>query len=145
MRRAIVERIGVFDESYHYSMDIEYYCRAIFEGGFQLTIVPEVLAFWRWHEMSKTMGQGIAYAFRADEVRIAQRYGEFLSRDERAQLEAEITQQERLLPSREAMWLLTEGDRKGALALLTKSGLKDWSLVASRPWLGALRRAIILR
>lgn len=143
MRREVIDRIGVFDESFHYSMDIEYYCRAIFEGGYQLTLVPELLASWRWHGLSKTMGQGIAYAFRADEVRIAQRYSKFLSRDERQQVEAEIRGQQRVLPSRQAMWLLGEGDRKGALSLLAKTGLKDLSVVTSRPWLGAVRRAII--
>jgi glycosyltransferase involved in cell wall biosynthesis len=142
MRRALLDRLGVFDESFHYSMDIEYYCRAIFEGGYRLTLIPEVLASWRWHGLSKTMGQGIAYAFRADEVRIARRYLGFLSENEREQVEAEIRDQERLLPSREAMWRLGEGDRKGALSLLAKTGLRDWSLIASRPWLGAVRRAI---
>src|SRR5215470_6900015 len=29
-RREIADRIGAFDESYSYSMDIEYYCRAVF-------------------------------------------------------------------------------------------------------------------
>jgi hypothetical protein len=143
MRRAVIDRVGLFDESFHYSMDIEYYCRAILDGGFQLTIMPDVLAFWRWHGMSKTMGQGVAYAFRADEVRIARRYSEFLPDDERRQVEAEIRDQERGLPSREAMWLLAEGNRKAALALLARSGLQDWSLMASRPWLGAVRRAIV--
>ena len=143
MRRELLDRIGTFDESFHYSMDIEYYCRAIFQGGYQLTLVPEVLAYWRWHGLSKTMGQGIAYAFRADEVRIAQRYSKFLSDNEREQVGAEIRGQERILPSRQAMWLLGEGDRKGALSLLAKTGLKDWSMVASRPWLGAVRRAIM--
>ncbi len=143
MKRDIIDRIGVFDESFHYSMDIEYYCRAIFEGGCQLTLVPEVLASWRWHGLSKTMGQGIAYAFRADEMRIASRYAKFLSESERDQVEAELRYQELVLPSREAMWLLAEGDRKGALALLVKAGLTDWSMIASRPWLGALRRAIV--
>jgi GT2 family glycosyltransferase len=143
MRREIVDRIGVFDESFHYSMDIEYYCRAIFEGRYKLTLLPAVLALWRWHDMSKTMGQGIAYAFRADEIRIARQYSRFLSQNEQDQVEAELRYQERVLPSREAMWLIGEGNRKGALSLLVKAGLTDWSMVTSRPWLGALRRAVI--
>src|SRR5262249_34289660 len=49
MRREMVERIGHFDESYRYSMDMEYYCRAVIEGGYSQTIIPDVLARWRWH------------------------------------------------------------------------------------------------
>ena len=29
MRREIVEEVGFFDQTYAYSMDIEYYCRAV--------------------------------------------------------------------------------------------------------------------
>jgi glycosyltransferase involved in cell wall biosynthesis len=143
MRREVFDKIGFFDESYNYSMDCEYYCRAIFEGRFRQTVISQALAKWRWHSTSKTMRQGIAYAFRHDEVRIAQQYGVYLSRAEQVELESEIREQMKWLPLREAMWLLNQGRRKEASALIIEAVRSSPTLLFSRPWLGALRRVWI--
>jgi glycosyltransferase involved in cell wall biosynthesis len=142
MRREVVERTGPFDESYRFSMDIEYYCRAVFEGGCSQTLIPDILAHWRWHPSTKTMRQGIAYAFRAEEVRIAQQYAHCLPCDQQAEVEDETRLQRKSLPVREAMWLLNEGRRNEALALMFRAARATHSLLVFRPWLGALRRAI---
>jgi glycosyltransferase involved in cell wall biosynthesis len=140
LRREVFERLGFFDESYCYSMDIEYYCRSIFEGAFRQTTVSEVLGKYRLHSDSKTVGRGVAYGFRLDEVRIAQRYQRYLSAAERAELNSEIRVQLRWLPIRESTWLLSQGRRKDALWLLLDAAHMSPSLLAFRPWLGALRR-----
>ena len=144
MRREVIERIGMFDESYQYSMDDEYYCRSVFAGGaIRQTIVPKMLARWRWHPESKTMNRGIAYAFRAEEIRIAQTYGYALSSEERAELDAEIRVQLKWLAVREAMWLLGEGRREDAVSLMLRAVGASPSLILFRPWLGAMRRALL--
>jgi glycosyltransferase involved in cell wall biosynthesis len=144
MRREAIERIGIFDENYQYSMDVEYYCRSVFAGcTIRQTIIPEVLARWRWQSESKTMSRGIAYAFRAEEVRIAQRYGYLLSSEERTELDAEIRFQLKCLPVREAMWLLSEGRREDAVSLMLRAVRASPSLILFRPWLGAMRRALL--
>ena len=140
MRREVFEKIGYFEETYSYSMDIEFYCRAIFEGKFQQTIIDEVLAKWRWHPESKTMGRGIAYAFRSDEVRIAQRYAGYLSAAEQDELNSEIGLQLKWLPVRESMWLLDQRRRGEALSLIVDAARRAPALLMFRPWLGALRR-----
>ena len=143
-RREVADRLGLFDESYKYSMDIEYCCRAIFEGdGLRQTTIPNVLARWRWHAESKTMSRGIAYAFRAEEVRIAQKYAHYLPPGDRAELETEIREQLKWLPVRESMWLLGEGRNQDALSLLLHAVGASPSLFLSRYWLGALRRVIL--
>jgi hypothetical protein len=143
-RREVADRIGLFDESYNYSMDIEYCCRVIFEGdGLHQTIIPNVLARWRWHSLNKTMSRGIAYAFRAEEVRIAERYAHHLPPADRAELAGEICGQLKWLPVRESMWLLNEKRRQEALSLLLRAVKMSPSLLLFRPWLGALRRAIL--
>jgi hypothetical protein len=143
-RREVADRIGLFDENFKYSMDIEYCCRAVFEGdGLLQTTIPNVLARWRWHTESKTMSRGIAYAFRAEEVRIAERYAHHLPPADRAELEAEIRGQLKWLPVRESMWLLGEKRGRDALSLLFHAVGKSPSLFLFRPWLGALRRAIL--
>ena len=142
MRRAVVEQIGLFDEGFRYSMDMEYYCRAIFQGGFRQTVVPEILALWRWHDKSKTMSQGMAYAFRSEEVRIAELYAHFLPIEQEAELRAELKLQRKWIIVREAMWLLRERRQKEALALMFRAARATHSLLVFRPWLGALRRAL---
>jgi len=140
LRRKVFEEIGFFDETFSYSMDMEYYCRAIFEGGFYQTTINDVLAKWRHHPESKTMSRGIAYAFRSDEVRIAQRYVRYLSPDEQAELNTEIRKQLKWLSIRESMWLLSQGRRQAALSVALHAARTSPDLLLFRPWLGALRR-----
>ena len=145
MRRELVKRIGLFDESYHYSMDIEYYCRALFEGGAKQTIVPDVLAEWRWHEASKTVSRGVAFEFRREEIRIADMYRNHLSAAEQEELSAELAIEKKGLVAREAMWLLRQGQRRKALSLLIGSAAATRGLLLFRPWQGAFRRAVLGR
>jgi GT2 family glycosyltransferase len=139
-RRKVFEKIGFFDETYSYSMDMEYYCRAVFEGGFRQTFINDVLARYRFHDDSKTTSRGVAYAFRSEEVRIAERYKQYLSVPEQTELNSEIRVQLAWLPIRESMWLLSQGRRKDALSLLLHAAHMSPSLLAFRPWLGAVRR-----
>ena len=44
MSRAVYEQLGGFDASYHYSMDMEYYTRAYFKGGYRQTLTDTVLS-----------------------------------------------------------------------------------------------------
>jgi glycosyltransferase involved in cell wall biosynthesis len=140
LRRSVFEKIGFFDQTFSYSMDMEYYCRAIFEGGFYQTTINDVLAKWRHHPKSKTMSRGIAYAFRSEELRIAQRYSRYLPSDEQDELDAEIREQTKWLAIRESMWLCDQGRRRDAVALLFNAARTSPDLLLFRPWLGALRR-----
>ena len=55
-RRSVTEAIGFFDESYHYTMDTEYWWRmAIY--GYTPHYVPGIRAAYRLHESSKTVSQ----------------------------------------------------------------------------------------
>jgi len=140
LRREVFEQLGFLDETYNYSMDMEYYCRAVFEGKFGQTIINDVLAKWRIHAESKTVSRGIAYGFRSDEIRIARTYEHYLTSKERAEIDSEIGVQLRWLPIREAMWLLGQGRRKDALLLILHAARASPDLLTFRPWLGALRR-----
>lgn len=121
MRRSVIEKIGLFDASFHYSMDMEYYARAIFDGGFKQDITPDILARWRWHAESKTMVKGITYAFREDELAIAEKFKDKLPTDQQAELAGELAEQYRELPLRKIFYQHRSGHRWGAvfsLALL---------------------------
>lgn len=141
MRRSIFESIGLFDESLHYSMDIEYYTRAYF-AGYRQHITERTLGSWRWHEESKTLKEGVAYGFRGDEIDIAKRYIPHLDSSESELLSYQIRAEEKWLIVRKAMFLNKQGRTIDAFKLLSISVLKLPSLLWFRPWIGALRRVI---
>ena len=140
MRKKVTDECGFFDGSYHYSMDIEYYARAIFSGKFKQYLTDEILGAWRWHAGSKTWQEGCAYAFRADEIRIAEKYISRLPEADRGLLKKQIKEQKKWVGVREAMWLFGEGQQKKATRKLLSQLVEDASSVCFRPWLGAVRR-----
>ncbi|MEM7388080.1 MAG: glycosyltransferase, partial [Verrucomicrobiota bacterium] len=143
MHREVIDRIGCFEEYYHYSMDIEYWVRAVFEGEFRQTIIPDILARWRWHPECKTLKNGMAYGFREDEIRIAKAFASYLKDEENDRFLGEITQQERLLPARKAMHWVRNNQRADAAKALFTGLLQHPGSFLQRPWLGALRQLIL--
>lgn len=55
-RRHVTERIGDFDESLHFTMDVDYWLRAAL-AGFRVAYVPGVRGAFRLHDQSKTVSQ----------------------------------------------------------------------------------------
>lgn len=141
MRREIIAQIGVFDESLHFGMDIEYYVRAVF-AGVPLNLIPEVLGHWRWHAESKTMTDGMAYRFLEDEMRIAERYAPQLPPAERAEVGAELVEMRRHLAVRRALHARDKPAESSTIGRLISELLAQPSLLLFRPWLGAVRRQL---
>jgi len=140
MRTEMISRLGVFDATYHFGMDIEYYCRAVFREQIVPFLLPEVLGKWRIHSESKTMRDGLAWGFRHDEIRMAEMYLSFLSFDNQRELLKEIAVQKKWLVCRKAMHLVSKNKMILAKSELLKGVIRLPSLVAFRPWWGACRR-----
>jgi len=143
MRRSVIETCGLFDESYHYGMDIEYYLRAIFVGKFKLHITPEVLGKWRWHPESKSLSPS-SYLFIGDEIKTALAYLQYLKPDlaRRAALR-EIWDRQKFFAVREALYYKDLGKTYQALNSLWRGLKQHRSILWYRPWLGALRRLLL--
>lgn len=141
MRRSIYEKLGGFDESYHYSMDMEYYTRAMFQG-FKFHRIPEVLGRWRWHDQCKTVRDGNAYRFTEEEIRIAEANIHALPAAEQAELAAEIAKQRKWFSVRQIVVGDADSSRISRLKCLFKAAAANPSLVWFRPWLGAIRQQI---
>jgi glycosyltransferase involved in cell wall biosynthesis len=141
MRRAIYERLGGFDESYDYSMDMEYYTRALL-AGFKLQRISDVLGRWRWHPASKTIRDGSAYRFLEEELRIAAAYSDKLTPAEREQVKGEIVQQRKAFLVRRALHSRVTESRLSRLARLFAEAVHHPSLLWFRPWLGAVKRQV---
>ena len=73
-RRRVMEKIGYFDESLHYAMDLEYWVRAG-NAGLHLTHVPENLARFRMIAGTKSLSSPMA--FWDDQMEIYRRYQPF--------------------------------------------------------------------
>lgn len=142
MRRSVIERLGVFDDGLHFCMDVEYYLRAVFQGGLEYKYVPRILAKWRRQPESKTEREGIAFGFREEEVLLARRYLKYVTSDERLQLEEELVFEQRQVITRKASYLGKKGHGAEGCLLLLSSTLQDPALLTFRPWWGALRRCI---
>ena len=141
MRRAILDRCGFFDETLHYSMDIEFYTRALF-AGYEMVRLPEVLGQWRWHGASKTMREGSAFGFLADEITIALRYAPHLDPDERAAVLHEVAEMRKHLAVRRALYPDAAERRGEILSKLLAALPAQPGLLWFRPWLGALKRVL---
>ena len=142
MRRTIYERLGGFDESYHYSMDMEYYTRAVF-AGYLLRRIPDALGRWRWHAESKTVREGRTYRFLEEELRIARVYAERLAPSDCAALKTEIAQHARWFSVRRALHENPTGPRWRKLCRLFTDVAGQPSLLLFRPWWGAVRQQLI--
>ena len=142
MRRSIYEKLGGFDESYGYSMDMEYYTRAHF-ASYRLRRVPEVLGRWRWHPASKTVKDGSAYRFLEEELRIAATYADRLTTDDREELSREIIQHRKYYLVRRALHSPSEKSRLARLLRLFSEAILHPSLVWFRPWLSAVKRQVL--
>lgn len=142
MRRGVYEKIGGFDESFHYSMDMEYYTRAMF-GGYRLKRIRDVLGRWRWHSASKTMLDGQAYRFLGEELRIASIYASRLPKEDCTWLRREIAEQHKWFTVRRALHENPAAHRGHRLARLFRDAWQEPSLFLFRPWLGAVRKQIL--
>lgn len=143
MRRTVLEKLGNFDPTYHYGMDMEYYTRAVF-GGFEMMRLPDVLGAWRWHADSKTAREGSAFAFLIDELRIAEKYVDHLDPPDRARVRYEIAGMHKHLAVRRAQFEDPRGGRARIAWRLLAALRAQPALLGFRPWLGALRRTIFV-
>ena len=142
MRRSIYDKLGGFDETYGYSMDMEYYTRAHF-AGFTLLRVAEVLGRWRWHPASKTVKDGTAYRFLEEELRTATAYADRLAPSEREELQREIVQHRKSFLVRRALHSPSEKSRPSRLLRLVLEAIRHPSLMWFRPWLGAVKKQVL--
>lgn len=142
MRRSVYERLGGFDETLHFCMDIDYYLRATFQLGLLCCHLSESLARWRRHPGSKTEQEGIAYGFREEEIVLARRYLGELPQLERAELKRELIFEERQTVARKACHFAAVGRGSDGREILRKAVGKDPGLMGFRPWWGAVRRCL---
>ena len=142
MRRSIYEKLGGFDESYGYSMDMEYYTRAHF-AGFKLRRIAEVLGRWRWHPASKTVRDGTAYRFLEEELRIAATFADRLIPADREKLNREIAQHRKSFFLRRALHSLSDKSRIARLFRLAAEAVRHPSLMWFRPWLGEVKKQVL--
>lgn len=140
MSRSLFEEAGFFDESYNFSMDIEYYCRARLKHSFDQMIIPDDLAVWRWHGESKTMTKGIAYGFREDEIAIAQMYLPYANLEHPKVVYRSIEREKFAVAARKALYQYCTGGIQNAKETILTEIRRCPRSLTSRQFLGAIRR-----
>jgi glycosyltransferase involved in cell wall biosynthesis len=140
MSRSLFEEAGFFDESYNFSMDMEYYCRARLKYGYDQMIIPDQLAVWRWHGESKTMTKGIAYGFREDEIAIAEKYLPYAAPERPKVVYKTIEREKSAVAARKALYQHRTGGRRNAKETLLSEIRRRPKSLTSRQFLGAIRR-----
>jgi hypothetical protein len=76
-RRTVLDKVGLFDETFNYTMDYDYWQRVL-DAGFTFTLLPHYLGTIRLHDTSK--GTTLDHVRDQELSRIYQRYG--LAQDE---------------------------------------------------------------
>lgn len=142
MRREVIERYGLFDESLHYSMDFEYGLRLLADGHTPI-IIPEVLAEARLHDASKTVSAGLAGAFHAEDIQIVQRFLHRLAPDELKVVQRKLRYAEYMASLGRCRGNSTDRTGDYDLSKLLRMLIGNPQYLRFRPTWGALRRALI--
>jgi hypothetical protein len=69
VRRAVLEKVGLLDPSFHFALDGEFFVRAV--GNFSAVPLGEVLACMRLHGAAKSVAAGLGFA--PEVLRIAEK------------------------------------------------------------------------
>lgn len=142
LRDRLYREHGGFDESFHYSMDMEYYTRLLLPGRVAPTYLHTVLGRWRQHSASKTSNVGTSYGFREEEMRIARLYRDHLAPHELAALNRDIADLAQWVAVAKAVYPRPRAIRSGRIGQLLKAALLMPRLLAFRPYWGALRQTL---
>ena len=79
-KRELTDKLGLFDESYHFAFDYELWCRFL-ANGYQLEKINIDLATYRLHDQSKTCSSN--NGFLEDHQKIERKYAKYLLLKER--------------------------------------------------------------
>ena len=144
MRSTILERYGLFEESLHYCMDVEFGLRFIVDGG-RPSIIDDVLAKARLHPASKTVSKAPSGAFQDEAAEILR---SLLTRasmkpDALRAVRHSLSSHGKLAAVAQARNAWEARGASVGFAQLGRSLAKDPSLLAYRPAVG-LARAMLL-
>jgi glycosyltransferase involved in cell wall biosynthesis len=122
LRRQLFEEHGMFDESFYFGMDYEYWARLVFAGE-KCRFVRRALSGYRLHGTSKSVAEQDRSI--PDIARVREKYGAMLSPSERRGLARRLALATAMTKMYEARDLLREGDRRAALAQYRRA-LREW-------------------
>lgn len=71
-KREVMDKVGLFDPSFHYTMDYEYWLRI--SEAFRVDFIDELLAAFRMHDASKS-GSLMMHRFWAEAIRASRMHG----------------------------------------------------------------------
>ncbi len=138
-RRDIVERHGLFDASFRYTFDYEYWVR-LAVGGERCLRVPQPLAGFRLHATSKTVAEGEKFA--AEEQRVRERYLPKLPDRAASACRKRVRVLTTFRDFNQALALLQQGRRSDAWVLFRAAVRRNPPSLATRNGLGCAARLL---
>ncbi len=133
MTRRILDRYGLFDESLHYCMDMDFGLRLLADGIYP-KILPGILAKARLHESSKTVSNGHNGKFLREDVLVARRFLPRLPEGEQRMVQKKLDGLEMFLNLQDVEL------SSSPWRLLARYALEHPRYLVGRPFWGAARK-----
>lgn len=129
VRRSAVEKVGMLDPSFHFSLDGEFFIRIL--GNFRAITIPELIATMRLQEASKSVALGKRFA--PEILRMAEKIIASPERYPRSEINPEQLRAAAHILSARSLYV--NGAYREAVAHLGRSALHSrvyWPLIARR-------------
>lgn len=139
LRKECIDTFGYFDETLHYGMDYDYWCRLILNGYCPI-LLNEPLSFFRIHKDSKTTSMQ-AY-FEEEYAIIIARYLTLAPDEARNSIESMIARSINLYHHFMARELRRTKNRRAGLQYLVSMALRRPSMIFMRAMLSSLKRMV---
>ena len=139
LRKECIDTFGCFDETLHYGMDYDYWCRLVMNGYYPV-FTNEPLSFFRIHKSSKTSSMQ-AY-FEEEYAVIIARYLPLAPDWANRSINSMITQSINLHHHFTAREIRRTKNRLAGLQYLIKMAIRRPSMVFMRAMLSSLKRLV---
>jgi hypothetical protein len=117
---------GPFREDLHYALDYEFWMRLLFRHHVRLQRMPELIARYRMHPVSKSVAQ--QHAMAAEIVQVMREYEDLLTRRQRVQLRLARRHRRGRVHGARALQQLRAGRHAAAFSEL-RTALVNWPLL----------------
>lgn len=136
-KRELISKVGLMNTSFHFAFDMEYWIRLVTYDYFP-KIIPDTLAGFRIHEITKSMGG--RSKFIQEHRRILDQYAEMISKKDQTKTEKKLRRMMAEALVYDSASHAESGNSEKARRLLSESKSEYWPVVFKRYFWGAKRR-----
>jgi len=139
-RKGVMDRIGLLDPEFDFSLDYEYWLRMMFIGGYRLKWLDRPLSGFRYHEDSKSVQQ--VEKFAPEDAKLHQKYAPYLSSYDQWRFWKKARRRERDLEYWKVSVLAQNEGKEAGRRALNDAMKKDPLHILSKAGMAALWRLL---